>query len=252
MNTSSSTVVHTSTLRKTALIAGVLYLVTIVASIPTLALKGPVRDHVNFILGAGSSHGVVWAAVLDIITALAGVGTAVVLFPVVRRHGELAARAFITSRVIEAAMLFVGVVSLLAVVTLRHDLAGTTGTNAATLVIVGRALVAVHNWTFLLGPGFMPAVNALCLATVLYRSRLVPRIIPILGLIGAPLLLASALGTIFGLQNQISSSATLLALPVALWELSLGIWLTFKGFTTEPKTTAAPASDTVPYATVAA
>ena len=92
-----------------------------------------------------------------------------------------------------------------------------------------QALIAIHNWTFLVGPGIMPAVNALCLATVMYRSRLVPRIIPTVGLIGAPLLLASSVATLFGAWDQVSGPAFLLALPIAAWEFSLGIYLTVKG-----------------------
>ena len=116
---------------------------------------------------------------------------------------------------------------VLSIVTLRQDF---TGTDATGLTTVAQSLVAMKDWTFLLGPGIMPAINALCLATILYRSRLVPRIIPTIGLIGAPLLLASSIGTLFGWHDQVSGSAMLLALPIAAWELSLGIWMTVKGF----------------------
>ena len=124
-------------------------------------------------------------------------------------------------------MIFVGVLSVLSVVTLRQDFAGT---DAPGLVTSAHSLVALKDWTFLLGPGFMSAINALCLGSVMYRSRLVPRIIPTLGLIGAPLLLASSVATLFGLHDQVSPTATLLVIPIFFWELSLGIWMTVKGF----------------------
>ena len=126
---------------------------------------------------------------LEVIVALAGIGTAVTLYPVVKRQNEGAALGFVAARVLEAAMIFTGVVSLLSLVTLRQDLGGAAGANAAALVTTGASHVAVYNWTFLLSQSLMPGINALLLGSLMYRSRLVPRIIPVLGLIGAPLLI---------------------------------------------------------------
>lgn len=215
--------------RMTALIAGVAYLLTFVFSLPTLGMKAPL-DNPLFVLGAGSSTSVVWACVFDVICALAGIATAVALYPVARRQSIRGAVGFVTSRVLEAATLFVGAISLMAVVTLRGDAVGTPD----TLVPIGHALIAVHDWSFLFGAGLMAPINALLLGSVMYRSRLVPRWIPTLGLIGAPLGLASAGATVFGIWDQVSGPATLAILPVALWELSLGLYLTFKGFRPSP------------------
>lgn len=230
--------------RRAALYGGVLYLLTFVASIPTLVLKAPVVDHTDFILGAGGVAGVEWGALLDVACALFGIGTAVALYPVIRRHGRSGAIGFVASRTLEAATMVVGAVSLLSIVTLRQDLAGTAGADAATLTTVGAALLAVHDWTFLLGPGVMPAINALFLGSVLYRSRLVPRVLPTMGLIGAPLLLIAAAGVVFGLWDQVSSPSAIATIPIALWELSLGIWLTFKGFTASPAVEGGPSAPT--------
>ena len=175
--------------RKTALVAGVFYLITFI-SIPTLALYGPVKNHRDWILSSGSHTGVLVGGFLEVIVALAGIGTAVTLYPVVKRQNEGLALGFVTSRLLEGGMIFAGVVSLLSLVTLRQDLGGAAGANAAALVTTGASHVAVYNWTFLLGQSLMPAINALLLGTLLYRSRLVPRFLPVLGLIGAPLLLA--------------------------------------------------------------
>jgi hypothetical protein len=220
----------TDTMRKTALIAGGLYLITFITSIPALALKGPVLHHVNFILGTGNQTSVIWGGFLDVACALAGIGTALALYPVARRYSETAAVGFVASRVVEASIIVVGVISLLSIVTLRQHLAGAAGTDAATLVTTGRSLVAIHNWTFLLGPGVMSGVNGLFLGYVMYKSRLVPRIIPIVGLIGSPLLLASATATMFGVFGQTSTWGVLAGFPIALWEFSLGVWLVVKGF----------------------
>jgi Domain of unknown function (DUF4386) len=171
------------------------------------------------------------AAFMEVILALAGVATALALYPIVKRHNQSVALGFVTSRLLEAAMIVVGVVSLLTIVTLKHDSAGATGADAASLLTAGQTLVAFHNWTFVLGQSLMPGVNALLLGSLLYRSRLVPRIIPTVGLIGAPLLLVSVAATIFGFWGQTSPMGMLAGFLVALWELSLGVWLVVKGFT---------------------
>lgn len=212
--------------RKLAFAAGVLYLITFVASIPTLGLKAPASDHADFILGHGGTTGVVWGGLLDFVCAMAGIGTAVALYPITRRLSRSRAIGFITTRTLEAAILVVGAMSLLSIVTLRSDV---TGADTPALMATSRALLAMHDWAFLFGPGFMPAFSALFLATVMYRFALVPRWIPTLGLIGVPLLLASSLSTVLGGHGQVSSSAFVLALPIAVWELSLGVYLTVKG-----------------------
>lgn len=225
--------VRMSPTRKAALAGGILYLITFATSIPALLLKDTARHNVNFILGAGSTTGVMWGGFLDVILAFACIGTAVALYPVAKRQSETAALGYVAARVLEAAIIIVGVLSLFSIVTLRQ---GAAGADAASLLTTGKSLVALHEWTFLLGPGLIPAVNALCLGYVLYRSRLVPRIIPTIGLIGAPLILVSATATMFGAFTQTSSTASLLALPIAAWELSLGLWMTFKGFKSSPLT----------------
>ena len=183
--------------RKTALVAGIFYLITFI-SIPTLALYGPVKNHRDWILGSGGHTAVLVGGFLEVIVALAGIGTAVTLYPVVKRQNEGVALGFVAARVLEASMIFAGVVSLLSLVTLRQDLGGAAGANAAALVTTGASHVAVYNWTFLLGQSLMPGINALLLGSLMYRSRLVPRIIPVLGLIGAPLLIAAVIATLFG------------------------------------------------------
>ena len=213
-------------LRKTALIGGGLYLITFISSIPAWFLLAPVLDNPDYIIGSGSDTQVLVGCFLDLINAFACVGTAVALYPVVKRQNGSAALGFVTSRVMEAAIIVIGVVSLLTVVTLRQDLAGTAGADAASLVTTGQSLVATRDWTFLLGPDLMAGINALLLGTLMYRSRLVPRVIPLMGLIGAPLLIAASIAIFFGA----SSLLLIAAIPVALWEFSLGVYLVVKGF----------------------
>ena len=223
-----------SPLRRTALVAGALYLLTFV-SIPTLALYGPIHDP-KYIVGPGPDTGVIVGAILEMIVALACVGTAVALFPVVKRQNEGVALGFVGSRVLEASTIFAGVACLLSVVTLRQAGVGAGGLATA------QALVALYDRLFLVGQSFIPAVNALLLGSLLYQSRLVPRVLPLLAFIGAALLVASDIGVLFNLWGQRSSLAGLLALPIALWEFSLGVYLIVKGFKPSPILSSAKAS----------
>jgi hypothetical protein len=233
--TTSSTRTSTDPTRKYTMAAGLLYIATFVFSIPALPLYDDVVNNPDFVLGAGSDTPVLWGAMIEVLTGLAGIGTALALYPILRRYSRSRALGFATSRTLEAAMIFTGVLSVLSVVTLRQDF---TGTDTSGVLAAASALVALKNWSFLLGPGLMAVVNALCLATVLYQTRLVPRIIPTIGLVGAPVLLMSGVATLFGAWDQVSGPALLFALPIAVWEFSLGVWMTVKGFrqpaSTEP------------------
>lgn len=211
-----------SSRRKTSLAAGVLYLLTFV-SIPTLALYRSIHDP-YYIVGPGPDTAAIFGVILEIIVALACIGTAVALYPVLRKQNEGVALGFVGSRVLEAGTIFAGVAFLLAVVTLRQAGAG------ADALITSHTLVVLYDGIFLIGQSFIPAVNALLLGYLLYQSRLVPRILPLIGFIGAALLVAGDIAVLFGLIGQRSPSTALTAIPIALWEFSLGIYLVVKGF----------------------
>ena len=215
---------------KNARIAGIFYLITFVTSIPAVFLLDPILHNSNFITESGSSTSVLIGCVLDVMNAIACIGTAVAIFPIVQRQNKSLALGFVASRIFEAAVIMIGVVSLLAIVTLRQTYAGEATVDDSTLQLVGQGFLELRNWTFLLGPGTVPAINGLLLGLLLFQSKLVPRIIPTVGLIGAPLLLISAMATMFGVFEQTSPMAAVLGLPIALWELTLGFWLAFKGF----------------------
>jgi hypothetical protein len=224
-----------------ARVTGVLFIITIVASIPAaFVLYAPVLGDPNYIVGAGADTGVALGALLEFIVVIANIGTAVVLFPIVKRQHEIFALGYVTSRVLEGAIIMVGVFSLLTVVSLRsgfdpalplEDFAGTGGADAALLVTVGKSLVALHDWTFLFGPGILAGVgNGILLGYMMYRSALVPRGMAVLGLIGGPVLVAAAVAILFGVIEAGSVWQVIATLPEALWELSLGIWLIVRGF----------------------
>jgi len=211
-----------SSLRKTSLVAGVLYLLTFV-SVPTLALYGSIHG-ANYILGSGPDTPVIIGGMLEVIVALAGIGTAIVLFPVLKKQNEGAALGLVAARILESGTIFVGVAFLLSIVSLRQ--AGV-GEDA---LVTSHALVSLYDRIFLLGQSFMPAVCDMLLGVLLYRSRLVPRTLSLIGIIGAPLLVAGYIAVLFGFIGRIAPLAALSAVPVALFEFSLGIWLVVKGF----------------------
>jgi Domain of unknown function (DUF4386) len=218
--------------RRTALVTGVLFIITFVTSIPAaLLLYAPVLDDANYVVGAGADTGVALGALLEVLLIIANVGTAVALFPILKRQSEGLALGYVTARLVECTFIAIGIVSLLAVVTLRQDVAGAAGGDPSSLLTAGRSLVAIHDWTFLLGPGFVVGVgNGLILGYLMWRSGLVPRGMALLGLIGGPLVCASGIGVLFGLFEPGSAPQVVATAPEFVWELSLGIYLTVKGF----------------------
>jgi len=223
--------------RKTALIAGVLFLLTFITSIPAqLLLYHPLLiDPAKYILGTGADPAVSLGALLEVILLVAGIGTAVVLYPVVKRQNEAVALAYVTSRVLESCIIMIGIVSVLSVLTLRQHVAGTAGADTAALVIAGKSLIAVHDWTFLLGPGtFAGLGNGILLGYLMYTSGLVPWRMTLLGLIGGPLVIAAMVCVLFGVFKAGSSWQAIATIPEFFWELSLGIYLTVKGFKPSP------------------
>ena len=215
-----------ASMRRSAFVAGVLYLITFLSSIPAVLLLDPAITNPDYILGAGPDGQVRLGALLDIVNAVACIGTAIALYSVVRRQHEGSAIGFVATRTLEAAVLMVGTVSILALVTLRE---AAPAADASSLVVAGQSLVAVRDWSFALGTA-VPALNALLLGTLMYRSRLVPRAIPILGLVGAPLFASWVIGYVLGMTQDGTAWHAIGVAPIFIWELSLGLWMTLKGF----------------------
>jgi hypothetical protein len=207
--------------RNISLAAGILYLITFV-SIPQFVLYASVRSP-NYIVGPGPDTDVITGGILEIIVALAGIATAVALFPVIKRQNEVLSLGLIGSRILEATTIFAGVVCLMTLVTLRKAGVGAEG------LITGQALIALYDW-FHLGQAIMPAVNDLLLGLLLYQSRLVPRVLPVLAFIGVPVLVANTIILMFGITGPALTLTTLSVIPIALFEFALGVYLTVKGF----------------------
>jgi hypothetical protein len=218
--------------RKASLTAGILYLLTFV-SVPTLALYAPVRE-AGYLVSSLSDTPMLIGGILEIIVALTGIGTALALYPVLKRQNEGMALGLVGFRVLEAATIFVGVMFLLTVVALHQPGAG------AEALVTGQTLVTMYDRMFLIGQSFMPAINDVVLGILLYKSRLVPRGLAVIGIIGGPVLLAGTFSVMFGLIGQRDPLAGLSAVLVAGFELSLGIYLISKGFKPSAITNLAP------------
>jgi hypothetical protein len=215
--------------QKRARVFGVLYLITFVTSIPALALFQPVLDDpVGYISAAGHDTQILFAALLELLLIISGIGTAVVIFPIVRRQNEELALGYVTARVIECTFILVGILSVLGIITLTQQAAGANeGTVAYTLA-------GIKDWTFLLGPGWVVGWgNGLILAYLLYRSELVPRAACWLGFVGGTLLIATGTAILFtgnDPSDTLRSLQGIATIPEFLWELFLGVYCTFKGF----------------------
>ena len=212
--------------RKTALVGGILYLVTFLGSIPAALAVAP-ADKASYVTGAGSDTQVAFGLVLELINVFGCIGCGVAFFSVVRRVHEGLAIGYVTTRLFEAVTITTGVISLLALITLRQQ--GAAAGNAETLLPIASGLVAIRHWAMILGPN-MAAFNALMLGTALYRAGLVPRALPALGLIGSPLLISFVVASILGIHLEGTIFQAIAVFPFFFWELFLGLWLTFKGF----------------------
>jgi len=224
-------------LRKTALIVGVLFVITYITSIAAkFAFYAPLFDDADYILGSGSATGVLWGAFAEMILIVANIGTAVYLYPVVKRQHRALALGFVTARVMESVFIAVGVLSVLTIVTLRQDFSGGD-TDSAGLAMMGNGLVALQEWTFNLGPGFVVGIgNGLILGYLMYKSGLVPRRMAVLGLVGGSLICLSGAAVMFGVIDSGSAPHLLASIPEFFWELSFAIYLIVKGFKPSPIT----------------
>lgn len=217
--------------RRISLIAGLLFLATFVTSIPAALLYDRILGNADFILGTGAESRVTIGAVLELLLIAANIGTALVLYPLLRRQSEVVALGWVSARIIESVFIAVGILSLLAMVTLRQD----SIADSATLSAIGDSLIAIHDWTFRIGPGLVVGIgNGLLLGYLMFKSGLVPRGMAMLGLVGGPLLFISGILVVLGVIDQGSAAKAIMAIPEILWEASLTLYLIFKGFRPSP------------------
>jgi hypothetical protein len=214
--------------RNIARAVGVLFILTFFTSIGAVIAYGPVLSDTNYITGAGADGRVFFGAFLELMLILTNIGCAVVLFPLLKRQNETLALSYVAARLVECTFILIGLLSLLAIVTLRQK---ATATDAGSLLTIGKTLFAIHDWTFLLGPGFTDGIGTgLILGWLMYRSGVVSRRMALFGVVGGPLLAASGIAVLFGVIPQGSPVQSIVTIPEIVWEAFLGLWLTFKGF----------------------
>src|SRR4051794_14039347 len=206
--------------RKTALVGGILYLVTFVGSIASAMLVGPALNNPSYVLGAGAGadQQIGLAAIMELVNVFGLIGCGIAFFSVVRRVHEGLAVGYLVTRLFEGAVITMSVVGLLSIITIHKQVAA--GADGPALVPVAAALVAVRNWAIVIGSNMAP-FNALMLGTALYRARLVPRAIPALGLVGAPILIAWVAANILGLSEPGTPFHVIAVMPFFIWELAL-------------------------------
>jgi hypothetical protein len=218
--------------RKRGIVAGAFFVIATVTAMVGYALYHDVLNDPRYIVdGSRTDTALLMGAVLEVLLVISVIGTATTLFPLIRRQHEGIAISYVVGRLFEAAMIAVGIISLLSIASLRQHAAGG---EAASLIATGKGLVALHDGTFLLGPGLAIGINSTLLAVLMYRSGLVPRAIARLGLVGGPLVFASSVAVLFGAYEQMSPVAGLAAFPVFAWEMWLAGWMIVKGFQPSP------------------
>ena len=222
-------------IQKTARIFGWLFIATFITSIAAKALfvsgVGGSFSQLSFTPGGINETSVYAGLILEFLLIVTGIGTAVVLYPIVKRQSEGLAIGYVTARVVECTFILVGLMSIASLLSVNEALVGASGAEASALAAQGGSLVATYDWAFLFGPGLVVGFgNGLILGYLMYKSGLVPRRMAMLGLIGGPMLILSFGLILFGVYENGSGPAFLLALPEIAWEASLGIYCAWKGF----------------------
>lgn len=220
-----------NTNKKSALIVGILFILAAVTAIIGLILYDPILNGPDY-LKKGSQHAnqVILGALMELILVVSAVGTATTMFPLLRKYNETIALWHVCFRFLEAVIITIGIISVLSLLTLSREFAAAADPDIASFQASGILLKAVHDWTFLLGPLFMLGINTMMYSYIFYKTKLVPRFIPILGMTGATLVFICALLVMFGVIQQVSVWGAILALPVAANEMILAVWLIVKGF----------------------
>lgn len=226
--------------RRAMLAGGILFILTFVTSIPGLLLYGPVLDNADYVLSAGNDGRITFGALFEVGLVISNIGTAIAFYPIMRRVSESISLAYVTSRVFESAVIAVGMVALLSVVTLRQDLGGANAAEAASLLTTAGALVAIHDWTFLFGPAFCAGFgNGILLGYLMYRSGIMPRRVALFGMFAGVVALGTAVAVLFGAYEQTSAWSFLITMPEIIWESTVGIYLTVRALQLRGRTSVA-------------
>lgn len=217
--------------KKAAKIVGVLFILAAVTAVAGVILYDPILSGSDYLIN-GSEHAnqVIWGALMELILVVSAIGTATTMFPILRKYNETIALWHVCFRFLEAIVITIGIISVLSLLTLSREFIAAGAPDPASFQSSGIILKAIHEWTFMLGPNFMLGINTMMYSYIFYKTKLVPRFIPILGMTGATLVFVCALLVMFGVIEQVSVWGGILALPVAANEMILAVWLLMKGF----------------------
>ncbi|MBM7845456.1 DUF4386 domain-containing protein [Herpetosiphon giganteus] len=217
--------------RRHAILIGIFFILAAVSSILGLLWYAPLLTESDYLrTGAANANQIVFAALMELVLVTTAVGTAVTMFPILRQYSERIALAHLCFRFLEAVVITIGIVGMLALLSISREFSNAAAADEQSYRVVGTALIAIHDWTFMLGPNFMLGLNTIMYSYIFFQTRQIPRPIATLGLVGSSLIFLASLLEMFGIIEQLSTWGALLAIPVALTEMSLAIWLITKGF----------------------
>jgi hypothetical protein len=226
-------------LQRTGRMFGLFFIGTFITSIPARLLfvngVGATWSDMQFVPGAIEEASLRLGSILEFLLIFFNVATAVVIYPLVKRQSATVGLGYVAARIMESVFIAIGLISIISVLGVNDALSGATGSDATALAAVGDTLVSIYEWAFQFGPGVVvPIGNGLMLGYLMYRSGLMPRRLAMLGLIGGPLLLLSSVLIVFDVFENGSGPSSLLSIPEIVWELSICIYCTWKGFRPSP------------------
>jgi hypothetical protein len=206
-------------------LTGWFFISAAISSILGLNLYDPLLVDINFLVAANSHYTqIVFGAINELILVISAMGTAIMLFPILKRYNENLAFGYFTFRLLEVVFIIIGTVSVLTGLSVSEHYANSIITNKDDAQNLIQVFISMHKWTFMLGPNFMLAINTFIYSFVFYKASVIPKNIARLGLIAAILIMVAALLELFGVIAQISTWGILLAVPIAVYEMTIAVW----------------------------
>jgi len=211
-------------------LTGVLFIIAAITAIVGVIFYKPLLNDSEYLIqGAAHANQVILGAIMELILVVSAVGTATVMFPLLKRYHRTIAIWHVCFRFMEAVVITIGIISVLSLLTLSQNYAAAGAPDIASYQVSGILLKATHDWTFMLGPNFFLGINTMMYSYIFFKFKLVPRFIPVLGMTGSVLILLAALLEMFGVIDQVSMWGGILALPIFANEMILAVWLIARG-----------------------
>ncbi len=213
-----------------AIITGVFFIAAAATSIIALKLYQPALSGDFLLQTSQNAQAVAFGALNELLLVATAAGTGIMLYPYLRRYNEQLGLAYFCFRLLEAIFILIGTLAVLGIVSLSKAYTANPATDKTTYTAIGTTLIAIHDWTFMLGPNFMLGINTFIYSYVFFKSRLIPRAISAIGILGAVMIFIAAHLEMFGVMPQLSTGGMLMAIPIFVYEMTLAVWLIVKGF----------------------